>query len=129
MSNVPPPTSYPPPPPPPPGTPPANSDRSLMIILSYLGILALVPLLTKKDDPDVQWHAKNGLVLGVAWFVLWFVFFVAGWMLPWGIQAALGTIGCVLAVAFLAVDIIALVKAINGERFRIPVVTDIAEKL
>src|SRR5258707_12917568 len=55
--------SYTPPPPPPPGAPAPNSDRTIMLVLSYLGILALIPLLVKKDDPEVQWHAKNGTVL------------------------------------------------------------------
>ena len=43
--------------------PAPSSDRTIMLVLSYLGILALIPLLMKKDDPEVQWHAKNGLAL------------------------------------------------------------------
>src|SRR5476651_1217052 len=77
--------SYTPPPPPPPpttdGAPPppptgggpvspANSDRTLYLILSYLGLLALIPLLTRKDDPEIQWHAKNGITLLGAAFCL-----------------------------------------------------------
>jgi hypothetical protein len=60
MSEIPPPTvppatppppgggSYTPPPPPPPGGVSPSSDRTLMIVLSYLGLLALIPYLTKK---------------------------------------------------------------------------------
>ena len=29
-----------------------------MIVLAYLWLLALVPLLVEKDDPEVQWHAQ-----------------------------------------------------------------------
>ena len=58
--------SYTPPPPPPPGGPLPSSDRTIMLVLSYLGILALIPLLMKKDDTEVQWHAKNGLGAAVA---------------------------------------------------------------
>ena len=42
-----------------------SSNRNVMIVLSYLWLLALVPLLTEKDDKEVQWHAKHGLVLMV----------------------------------------------------------------
>ena len=66
-------TPPPPPPPPPPaggGTAP-GSDRTIMLVLSYLGLLALIPMLTKKEDSEIQWHSKNGLVLGIAWFVVW----------------------------------------------------------
>ena len=53
-----------------PGSAP-SSNRNVMIVLSYLWLLALVPLLTEKDDKEVQWHAKHGLVLMVAELFLW----------------------------------------------------------
>ncbi len=31
-----------------------SSNRTVMLILSYLGLLALVPLLVEKDDQEVQ---------------------------------------------------------------------------
>ena len=68
-------------PPPPPAPPPApapsssgtggSSNRGLMIALSYLWLLALIPLLVEKDDAEVQWHAKHGLTLLVAEVALW----------------------------------------------------------
>jgi len=100
-----------------------------MIVLSYLGILALIPLLTKKDDPEVQWHAKNGLALAVAWFVVWIAFWVLTFMLPWGVRAVLSVLACIINLGFFVLTIIALVKGVGGQRFRIPVVTDMAEKM
>ena len=54
-----------PPPAPPPEAPPAapsggdgvSENRTIMVVLSYLWILALIPLLVEKDDQEVQWHA------------------------------------------------------------------------
>jgi uncharacterized membrane protein len=141
MSDIPPPTvppatppppgggSYVPPPPPPAGSAPGGSDRTLMVVLSYLGLLALIPLLTKKDDPEVQWHAKNGLALAIVWFVVWIAFQVIAFILPGPIRLVWGGIGCIIGVAFFVVNIIALVKGVGGQRFRIPVVTDLAEKM
>ncbi len=37
-----------------------------MIVLAYLWPLALVPLLIERHDPDLQWHARHGLVLMIA---------------------------------------------------------------
>src|SRR3954468_9065768 len=56
-----------PPPPPPParGTDVVREQDKVMLILAYLGLLALVPLLTVNDSEYVRWHAKNGLVLTV----------------------------------------------------------------
>ena len=138
MSDVPPPStpppppggSYVPPPPPPPGAASApGSDRTLMVVLSYLGLLALIPLLTKKDDPEVQWHAKNGLALAVAWFIVWVAFQLITFVLPYGIRFIWGILGCLIGLGFFIVNIIALVKGVGGQRFRIPVITDFAEKM
>src|SRR3954449_5072929 len=50
----------------------ASSNRGVMIVLAYLWPLALVPLLLEKNDAEVQWHAKHGLVLMIAELVLLF---------------------------------------------------------
>jgi uncharacterized membrane protein len=151
MSEIPPPTvppatppppgggSYTPPPPPPPGgalpggpTGGANSDRTLWLVLAYLGILALIPYFAKKDDPDqeIRWHAKNGFGLLLAELAICVGLFIVSLVvsripgascLTWAIQ-------CVLPIGFLVISIICIIKAINGQRYRIPVVTDFAEK-
>lgn len=149
MSEIPPPTvppatppppgggSYTPPPPPPPtgggygGGAPASSDRTLWIVLSYLGILSLIPYFAKKDDPDqeVRWHAKNGLGLFIAEVIVWAVFMALGFALRNSFAGCgIGVIQCVLWIGFLVISIICIIKGINGQRYRIPVVTDFAEK-
>lgn len=146
MSEIPPPTvppavppppggSYTPPPPPPslgggPGTP-ASGDRTLWIVLSYLGILSLIPYFAKKDDPDqeIRWHAKNGLGLFLAELIIWAVFFVASIALRNSfLGCGLAAAQCVMWLAFLAISIICIVKGMGGQRYRIPVITDFAEK-
>ena len=39
---------------PPPPPPQMSSNRTAMIILAYLGFLALIPLLLEKEDADIQ---------------------------------------------------------------------------
>jgi uncharacterized membrane protein len=121
--------SYTPPPPPPPGGTAPSSDRTIMLVLSYLGLLSLIPFFAKKDDPEVQWHAKNGVALlgaEIVWMILAFILaFVHIPFLGCGISA----ISCVVWLGFLALSIICIMKAVKGERFRIPIITDIAEKL
>ncbi len=121
------------PPPPPPAPAPSSSgtggssNRGLMIALSYLWLLALIPLLVEKDDAEVQWHAKHGLTLLVAEVALWIVFGI--------LSMVLGPLACVLAIvqlvlfiAIIAVHIICIVKGIKGERFLIPGVSQYADR-
>lgn len=37
--------------------------------LSYIGLLCLIPLLTKKDSEFAQYHAKQGLVLIIGFLI------------------------------------------------------------
>jgi uncharacterized membrane protein len=150
MSELPPPTvppntpppaggSYTPPPPPggsytPPPSPPGggtggSSDRTLMVVLSYVSFLSLIPYLTKKDDPDIYWHAKNGLALFLA-EVVWIVIRIALAFIhiPF-LGCGMWAISCAISLGFLAISIVCIIKGVNGERFRIPVITDFAEKM
>jgi uncharacterized membrane protein len=130
-SYTPPGGSYTPPPPPPPGGTPGgtspNTDRTIFLVLSYLGILSLIPLLAKKDDAEVQWHAKNGVVLFGA-EVVWVIVRIILSRIP-GVGCSMVVVGCVVWLGFLALSILCIMKAVQGQRFRIPVLTDIAEKL
>lgn len=143
MSSIPPPPSTPPTTPPPPGggsysppPPPSGGaaapggDRTLMVVLAYLWILALVPLLAKKDDREVQWHAKNGLVILAAEIALWMLFFILGFIMPegMGLGCGIATIQCVVWIGFLVIRIICIVKAVAGQRFRVPMISDFADK-
>ena len=110
-----------------PGSAP-SSNRNVMIVLSYLWLLALVPLLTEKDDKEVQWHAKHGLVLMVAEIVLWIVVSIVLGSIP-----LIGCIGLLftplLMLAELVVHIMAMMKGINGQRLIIPGLSEFANKL
>jgi uncharacterized membrane protein len=121
--NVPPPPSYTPPPPPM-GTPPpgaASPNRGLMLVLSYLWLLALIPFVVEKNDSEVQWHAKHGLVLTLAEIILWVVVAIITHI------PVLGVLGCVLWLLWpliLVFRIILIVKAVNGQRLLVPGVSE-----
>ncbi len=113
----------PPPPPPPPPPAPASSNRSVMLVLAYLGILALIPLLTEKEDREVQWHAKHGLVLFVAYLVLTVALFMASFVVGF-----IGMLQIPLWLGYLVVIILGITNAVNGKRFVIPGLSEFAEK-
>lgn len=127
--GVPPPPTYAPPPPPPagPGGPTVSPNRSLMIALSYLYLLALIPLIAEKDDAEVQWHAKNGLVLTVAEIIvhvgIFFVQIVLSRIVG-GLGCAISLLAWALWLGGLALRILCIIKGTSGQRFAIPVLSD-----
>ena len=116
-----------------PVTPPSTDtgNRGVMIVLSYLWILALIPLLTEKNDKEVQWHAKHGIVLMVAEVGFWIVFSILTRII---VVATMG-LGCLvsllspfIALGFLAIHVMAILKGVNGQRFVVPYVSEYADK-
>jgi uncharacterized membrane protein len=106
-----------------------SSNRGVMIVLSYLWLLALVPLLVEKDDKEVQWHAKHGIVLMLAEIVFWIAMAI--------VQMVLGSLlGCLFALLTLplglgviVLHVVAIMKGINGGRLIVPGVSQYADKL
>ena len=103
-----------------------------MIVLAYLWLLAVIPLLVEKQDPEVQWHAKHGIVLMIAELVLLFLYVALTSIVS---LASLG-LGVVLSlflifawVGILAVHVVAILKGINGTRLIIPAVSEYANRI
>lgn len=109
----------------------ASGNRSIMIVLSYLWLLALVPLLVEKNDPEVQWHAKHGIVLMVAEIIAWIALGIITMMLNFvffALGCASSLFGMLLWLAIIAVHIVAMIKGINGQRLIIPGVSEYADR-
>ncbi len=109
----------------------ASPNRGVMIVLAYLWPLALVPLLLDKHDPEVQWHAKHGLVLMFAELALLFGYIVLTSIVS---LATLG-LGCVLSIllvfgwiGILALHVVAILKGVSGTRLIIPGLSDYANR-
>jgi len=103
---------------------PESPNRGVLIVLAYLWVLALVPLLLERDDPEVQWHAKHGLAL------------FACLMLMSIVSLATFGLGCVLGVfvvfgwmAILALHVAAILKGVNGGRLLVPYVSEYADRI
>jgi uncharacterized membrane protein len=109
----------------------ASPNRSVMIVLAYLWALAIVPLLVEKHDPEVQWHAKHGLVLMAAELILLFAYVTMTSLVS---LATLG-LGCVLSlflvfawVGILALHVVAILKGVNGNRLIVPGISEYANR-
>ena len=84
--------------------------------LSYVWVLVLVPLLMKRESEFAQFHAKQGLVLFIieilATFVIW-----------------IPLIGQLIALALLVVAVLGIIKALNGEWWKMPYIHEWSQKI
>jgi uncharacterized membrane protein len=95
---------------------PDVENNKIIAALSYGWILFLVPLLGKRDSKFAQFHAKQGLILFlielVAGLVMWFPFF-----------------GQLLMLALIIVAVVGIIKALNGEWWKIPYIYEWSLKI
>lgn len=92
------------------------NDEKLMAGLSYLGVLVLIPLLIRKNNPFVYFHAKQGLVI----FIGEVIALIAGqWLV---------VVGSLLFILLLIASVVGLIQALQGRRFSIPGIGQLAEK-
>jgi uncharacterized membrane protein len=108
-----------------PATPKKDTD-TLFLVLAYIGPLGLIPYLTADGNDYIKWHARQGLTLTGVWIVASVVFNTIA-RLP-GLRWAFATLAPLISLAFIAIVVVAIMKAVAGERWRIPFVADIADK-
>ena len=99
-------------------TPSSSSEEDkTMAVLSYLGILVLVPLLLKKDSEFNKFHIQQGLVLLVVWIV---------WSIVWWIFAWIPFIGWLIGLAgwlvLVYLMIVGILNALNGKKKELPII-------
>lgn len=99
-------------------------QNKVMAVLSYIGILVLVPILGAKDSKFARYHANQGLLLliasaayNIALRIVNAILYAISWRL-----AFIGTILSVVSIALFVLMIIGIVNAANGRAKELPVI-------
>ena len=131
--------------PPPVQTAPAKSstglDENLAALLSYVvgWISGLVFFLIEKDSRLVRFHAMQSILLNVVaavlgigiWILAAFTGLVVSYfsgILGFLLSLLLGLVGFVVGIGILVGVVICLIKAYQGQYFKLPVIGNMAEK-
>jgi uncharacterized membrane protein len=94
-------------------------DRdTILSILAYFPIVCLLPLLQEERDPEMQRHARQGLVLFLVELLLVLL------LIP-GVSAFLLQLAMILCVVF---AFFGAWNAWQGKFWRIPIIADLAER-
>ncbi len=91
-------------------------ENRAITYLSYIGLLFLVPMLMKKESKFAQFHAKQGLVLTIGWFIGVFLYPLAG-------------LGFLVQLFVLILSIIGLINVNKGEMKDLPIIGNIAKQI
>lgn len=130
-----------PPPPPPPGQrPPAASqsstglDPKLAGMLCYiLGIITgLIFFLIEKSNHVVRFHAAQSIVFSGSVIVLWIVLAILGVIIAsisWTLGNLYSLLTLIVWLGLFVLWVVLLIKGYSGEKWKLPVIGDIAERM
>ena len=107
--------------------PESRTQPPWMLVLSYLAFLGVVALLAGKQDRNVRWHAINGLVLFAAVVVIGAVATVIGVLVP-PLFWVYGIVMFIALIIYTLIAILAIVKALDGERLIVPWISRYADR-
>lgn len=137
MPPQPPPQQPPVPPAPQPGgTEPPGGESStglepgLASLLAYLfGIVGgLVFYLIEQKNKYVRFHAMQSILLFAVFIVVWVAWFILEIILPSSLTCLLSPVVSLVGLAYLILTIVLMIKAYQGEKFKLPIIGDIAER-
>ncbi len=109
-------------------------DPNAAAALSYLltWITGIIFLLVEKHSEYVRFHAKQSIAFGVAVVAVWIGFGIFTSIIAFvpfigGVISSL--LWFVVSIGFLVFWILLMVKAYQGQRFRLPVLSDVVDKV
>lgn len=94
-----------------------GNDAKIFAVMGYLWILCILPLLFKKDNAFVLKHSKQGLVIFIGVVGTFILSILFEWLLRPGL------------FVFGIISLWGIVESLRGKTLRIPVVSDLADKI
>jgi len=105
-----------------------NVAGALCYLAGFItGILFLV-LEPYRRDQFVRFHAFQSIFFSLAWIVLRFALGMLLSLMPWTMWQLVASLTSLISLALLGVAIFLMYKAYSKERFKLPVLGDLAEK-
>lgn len=107
----------------------SDQDR-LLLVFDYFGPLALFSLVASRRE-FVKWHAKQGIVVSATLVVLYLVMKAVHILLEriaWKVVAELYWVAvAITGVGAGMLVLLCIVRALDGERFKVPLLGDVAD--
>lgn len=113
-------------------------DVNVGALLCYLPVClislvySIIVIVSEKDNRFMRFHAFQSLLLTVLYIVLIFAVSILGGIIGATVSGTIGSLfsllSLIVVVGFLGAMIYGCIKGYQGEKFKFPVVGDMAEK-
>jgi uncharacterized membrane protein len=105
-----------------------NVAGALCYVLGLITGIVFLVLAPYNQSKFVRFHAFQAIFFHVAFIALIIVQTIISFVLPWSLQMIVSLLSFVIWLGGVGVWILLLVKAYQGEKFKLPVIGDMAEK-
>lgn len=107
---------------------PDNVAATLCYVLGLITGIVFLVLAPYNQSKFVRFHAFQAIFFHIAVIGLWIVDTILAITMPLSLHILVSLLWMVIFLGVLAVWILLLIKAYQGERFKLPVIGDLAEK-
>lgn len=107
-------------------TPPNEQNSRVLAAVAYILTFVtglIIYFVAPKEDKYARWHAIQAIGLGIAWIVLSILVNILDAILP-----LFGILSMLLGLTVLIAIIVLAVKAYQGEKLRLPIIAEMADK-
>lgn len=105
-----------------------NVAGALCYLVGFItGILFLV-LEPYRRDRFVRFHAFQSIFFNVAWIVLYLGLGLLQSLMPWTLWHVMATLSTLVSLGLFCVALWLMYRAYSNERFKLPIIGDLAEK-
>lgn len=104
-----------------------NVAGALCYVLGFL--TGIVFYVMEKDSKFVKFHAVQSIAIFLPLMVLnWIISSMLYWAFSFSMMGLIGILSSIISLIALILWIILILKAYQGEKYKLPIVGDIAEK-
>ena len=105
-----------------------NVAGALCYVLGLITGIVFLVLAPYNQNKFVRFHAFQSIFFHVAFIGIWVLETILAMMMPFGLSMIMTMIGLLITLAALGGWILLIVKAYQGEKFKLPVIGDLADK-
>jgi len=107
---------------------PANLAGALCYLLGFVTAIVFLVLDPYRRDRFVRFHAFQSIFFSVAWIALYIALGILESLLPWTLLRLVATLSIFVSLALFCVALWLMYRAYNKERFKLPILGELAEK-
>ncbi len=105
-----------------------NVAGLLCYVAGFITGIIFLAIAPYNQSKFVRFHAWQAILFSGAWFAFWVVEAIIAMILPWSLSIIISLLSFVIWLGGMVIWVLLMVKAYQGQRWKLPIVGDIAEK-